>query len=83
MFFVIDTAQNHLAELFFLQVLFIKNLHHKTTEADLVSLFIRFQSKSGSRIIFRLMKGKMNGQAFVTLPGDMCCQVVVVISSAA
>ncbi|XP_068701957.1 RNA-binding protein 41-like isoform X1 [Montipora foliosa] len=50
------------------KVLFIKNLHHKTTEADLVSLFIRFQGKSGSRIIFRLMKGKMNGQAFVTLP---------------
>lgn len=50
------------------KVLFIKNLHHKTTEADLVSLFIRFQEKEGPRISFRLMKGKMNGQAFITLP---------------
>ncbi|XP_078372076.1 RNA-binding protein 41-like isoform X2 [Oculina patagonica] len=51
------------------KVLFIKNLHHKTTEADLVSLFIRFQEKQGPKIAFRLMKGKMNGQAFVTMPG--------------
>ncbi|KAL9972608.1 hypothetical protein ACROYT_G018944 [Oculina patagonica] len=50
------------------KVLFIKNLHHKTTEADLVSLFIRFQEKQGPKIAFRLMKGKMNGQAFVTMP---------------
>jgi len=50
------------------KVLFIKNLHHKTTEADLVSLFIRFQKKLGPKIVFRLMKGKMNGQAFVTMP---------------
>lgn len=50
------------------QVLFVKNLHHKATEADLASLFIRFQDRQGPRIIFRLMKGKMNGQAFVTMP---------------
>ncbi|CAH3029833.1 unnamed protein product [Porites evermanni] len=50
------------------KVLFIKNLHHKTSEADLVSLFIRFQEKQAPKIAFRLMKGKMNGQAFVTMP---------------
>lgn len=50
------------------KVLFIKNLHHKVTEADLVSLFLRFQKKLGPKITFRLMKGKMNGQAFVTMP---------------
>lgn len=50
------------------KVLFVKNLHHKTTEADLVSLFIRFQDKEGPKITFRLMKGKMIGQAFVTMP---------------
>ena len=52
-----------------IQVLFIKNLHHKVTEADLVSLFLGFQEKLGPKITFRLMKGKMNGQAFVTMPG--------------
>lgn len=50
------------------KVLFIKNLHHKVTEADLVSLFLGFQEKLGPKITFRLMKGKMNGQAFVTMP---------------
>lgn len=50
------------------KILFIKNLHHKTSEADLVSLFIRFQEKQGPKITFRLLKGRMIGQAFVTMP---------------
>ena len=35
------------------------------TEEDLVSLFIRFENPGGQKIVFRLMRGKMKGQAFV------------------
>ncbi|KAJ8297547.1 hypothetical protein KUTeg_024078, partial [Tegillarca granosa] len=47
-------------------VLYLKNLSSKVTEEDLVSLFIRFEDKSGPKLIFRLMTGRMKGQAFIT-----------------
>ena len=45
--------------------LFIKNLHRNVSLEDLASLFIRFQQESGPRILFRLLTGRMKGQAFV------------------
>jgi len=43
-------------------VLYLKNLHKKTTEEDLVSLFIRYQQVGEDKIKFKLFRG----QAFVT-----------------
>ncbi|KAK3608954.1 hypothetical protein CHS0354_026283 [Potamilus streckersoni] len=48
------------------KVLYLKNLAPKVTEEDLVSLFIRFQKESCPKIVFRLLTGRMKGQAFVT-----------------
>ncbi|XP_033743426.1 RNA-binding protein 41-like [Pecten maximus] len=50
------------------KVLFIKNLSNKVTEEDLVALFIRFQSSDEDKLLFRLLTGRMKGQAFVTFP---------------
>lgn len=47
-------------------VLYLKNLSNKVTEEDLVSLFIRFEDEKGPKLIFRLMTGRMKGQAFIT-----------------
>ncbi|XP_064608732.1 RNA-binding protein 41-like [Liolophura sinensis] len=48
------------------QVLYLKNLPGKVCEEDLIRLFIRFQKVDGPKIIFKLMKGRMKGQAFIT-----------------
>lgn len=50
----------------FFQTLFIKNLTRNVTEMDLSDLFGHFQGISENKIIYRLMNGKMRGQAFVT-----------------
>lgn len=50
------------------QVLYLKNLSPRVTERDLVSLFARFQEKKGPPIQFRMMTGRMRGQAFITFP---------------
>lgn len=50
------------------KVLYIKNLSNKVTEDDLVALFIRFQSDNEEKLHFRLLSGRMKGQAFVTFP---------------
>ncbi|XP_033058028.1 RNA-binding protein 41 isoform X3 [Trachypithecus francoisi] len=50
------------------KVLYLKNLSPRVTERDLVSLFARFQEKKGPPIQFRMMTGRMRGQAFVTFP---------------
>ncbi|XP_076446572.1 RNA-binding protein 41-like [Babylonia areolata] len=47
-------------------VLYVKNLSPRSSEQDLVSLFGRFQKKAESHIVYRLMTGRMRGQAFVT-----------------
>ncbi|XP_015977397.2 RNA-binding protein 41 isoform X2 [Rousettus aegyptiacus] len=48
------------------KVLYLKNLSPRVTERDLVSLFARFQEKKGPPIQFRMMTGRMRGQAFIT-----------------
>ncbi|XP_025087335.1 RNA-binding protein 41-like isoform X3 [Pomacea canaliculata] len=47
-------------------VLYVKNLCSRTCEADLVSLFGRYQKPDGPPIVYRLMTGRMRGQAFIT-----------------
>jgi hypothetical protein len=48
------------------KVLYVKNLDKQAGIKDLVSLFIRFQEEGKDKISFKLMDGKMKGQAFVT-----------------
>ncbi|XP_037368019.1 RNA-binding protein 41 isoform X2 [Talpa occidentalis] len=50
------------------KVLYLKNLSPRVTERDLVSLFARFQEKKGPPVQFRMMTGRMRGQAFITFP---------------
>ncbi|XP_075395653.1 RNA-binding protein 41 [Tenrec ecaudatus] len=50
------------------KVLYLKNLSPQVTERDLISLFARFQEKRGPPIQFRMMTGRMRGQAFITFP---------------
>lgn len=57
--------------LFSLQVLYLKNLNSKATLEDLFSLFVSFQQKDGPQLLFRLLTGRMKGQAFITFP-SMC-----------
>jgi RNA recognition motif-containing protein len=51
-----------------LQVLYIKNLSKKVSEADLQALFNRYEDQD-NQIHIRFMTGRMKGQAFVTFPG--------------
>ncbi|GAB5584800.1 RNA-binding protein 41 isoform X1 [Prionailurus iriomotensis] len=55
-------------------VLYLKNLSPRVTERDLVSLFARFQEKKGPPIQFRMMTGRMRGQAFITFPNKELAQ---------
>jgi len=48
------------------KVLYVKNLDSTITAPDLVSIFIRFQEEGKDKISFKLMDGKMKGQAFIT-----------------
>ncbi|XP_017205409.2 RNA-binding protein 41 isoform X4 [Oryctolagus cuniculus] len=50
------------------KVLYLKNLSPRVTERDLISLFARFQERKGPPIQFRMMTGRMRGQAFITFP---------------
>ncbi|XP_006889960.1 PREDICTED: RNA-binding protein 41-like [Elephantulus edwardii] len=50
------------------KVLYLKNLSPRVTERDLISLFARFQEKKGPLIQFRIMTGRMRGQAFISFP---------------
>ncbi|XP_026910781.1 RNA-binding protein 41 isoform X1 [Acinonyx jubatus] len=56
------------------KVLYLKNLSPRVTERDLVSLFARFQKKKGPPIQFRMMTGRMRGQAFITFPNKELAQ---------
>lgn len=48
------------------KVLFVKNLDKDVTAQDLVSVFIRFQEEGKDKIGFKLLDGRMKGQAFIT-----------------
>jgi len=48
------------------KVLYVKNLGKHVTPEDLVSIFIQFQEEGKDKIGFKLMSGKMKGQAFIT-----------------
>ncbi|KAJ7310323.1 hypothetical protein JRQ81_007229 [Phrynocephalus forsythii] len=50
------------------EVLYLKNLSRQVTIKDLLSVFARFQESEGPEIHFRLLGGRMRGQAFLTFP---------------
>ncbi|CAB1436769.1 unnamed protein product [Pleuronectes platessa] len=50
------------------KVLFVKNLSAQASAAQLVALFSRFEPEDGPSVVYRLLTGRMKGQAFVTLP---------------
>uniref|UniRef100_A0A1E1XF06 Putative spliceosomal protein snrnp-u1a/u2b n=1 Tax=Amblyomma aureolatum TaxID=187763 RepID=A0A1E1XF06_9ACAR len=49
------------------QVLYLKNLHHKVDIRELMALFCRFDEET-CRVKYRLLSGKLRGQAFITFP---------------
>lgn len=53
-----------------LQVLCVKNLSRHASVAQLVALFSRFERGSRPPVLYRLLTGRMKGQAFITLPGQ-------------
>ncbi|KFW91169.1 RNA-binding protein 41, partial [Phalacrocorax carbo] len=56
------------------KVLYLKNLSPRVTMKDLVSLFARFQKEDSPPIQFRLLSGRMRGQAFITFPDIQLAQ---------
>ncbi|XP_030601605.1 RNA-binding protein 41 isoform X2 [Archocentrus centrarchus] len=50
------------------KVLCVKNLSAQASVAQLVALFSRFETKDGPPVLYRLLTGRMKGQAFITLP---------------
>ncbi|TNN37839.1 RNA-binding protein 41 [Liparis tanakae] len=49
-------------------VLCVKNLSAQASAAQLVALFSRFERENAPPVLYRLLTGRMKGQAFVTLP---------------
>ncbi|RVE64158.1 hypothetical protein OJAV_G00143490 [Oryzias javanicus] len=50
------------------KVLCVKNVSTQASVAQLVALFSRFEKKDAAPILYRLLTGRLKGQAFVTLP---------------
>uniref|UniRef100_A0A8C3ALD3 RNA-binding protein 41 n=1 Tax=Cyclopterus lumpus TaxID=8103 RepID=A0A8C3ALD3_CYCLU len=50
------------------KVLCVKNLSAQASAAQLVALFSRFERENGPPVLYRLLTGRMKGQAFITLP---------------
>lgn len=50
------------------KVLCLKNLSAHASVAQLVALFSRFEREGGPPVLYRLLTGRMKGQAFITLP---------------
>ncbi|XP_027215592.2 RNA-binding protein 41 [Penaeus vannamei] len=48
------------------QILYLKNLPHKMSQRELTSIFGHFESVQGHKIVYRILDGRMRGQAFVT-----------------
>ncbi|XP_026229105.1 RNA-binding protein 41 [Anabas testudineus] len=49
------------------KVLCVKNLSAQASVAQLVALFSRFEPENGPPVVYRLLTGRMKGQAFITL----------------
>ncbi|XP_024119393.1 RNA-binding protein 41 isoform X2 [Oryzias melastigma] len=49
------------------KVLCVKNVSTQASVAQLVALFSRFEKKDAAPILYRLLTGRLKGQAFVTL----------------
>ncbi|KAM9728889.1 RNA-binding protein 41 isoform 1-T2 [Menidia menidia] len=56
------------------KVLCVKNLSTQASVAQLVELFSRFERKGGPPVLYRLLTGRMKGQAFITLPDTEMAQ---------
>ncbi|KFV78788.1 RNA-binding protein 41, partial [Struthio camelus australis] len=56
------------------KVLYLKNLGPRVTMKELVSLFARFQRENSPPVQFRLLSGRMRGQAFITFPDTQAAQ---------
>lgn len=50
------------------QILYIKNLSNSVKEEDLVLVFAKYEDPMKQKLIYRIMAGRMRGQAFVTFP---------------
>ncbi|KAI4813909.1 hypothetical protein KUCAC02_003130, partial [Chaenocephalus aceratus] len=50
------------------KVLCVKNLSARASLAQLVALFSRYEQQSAPLLLYRLLTGRMKGQAFITLP---------------
>lgn len=48
----------------------MRNLSRSASVAQLVALFSRFQREERPPVLYRLLTGRMKGQAFITLPGQ-------------
>ncbi|PWA24386.1 hypothetical protein CCH79_00011940 [Gambusia affinis] len=55
-------------------VLCVKNLSAQASIAQLVALFSRFEQKDGPPVVYRVLTGRMKGQAFITLPDTETAQ---------
>lgn len=55
--------------LFVLQKLYLKNLPRNVSKEDLAQLFVRFESTECPNMEYRVLEGRMKGQAFVTFKG--------------
>lgn len=77
--------------LFGSQTLYVKNLSGKVHLEDLKSLFDKFSPEGSGGLEYRVLTGRMRGQAFITFPGkstaassyasnnpkDLQCNVVI------
>ncbi|GAA6233530.1 RNA-binding protein 41 [Lates japonicus] len=61
------------------KVLCVKNLSAQASVAQLVALFSRFEPENGPRVVYRLLTGRMKGQAFITLPDAETAQKALVL----
>ncbi|KAM9348556.1 RNA-binding protein 41 [Symphorus nematophorus] len=59
------------------KVLCVKNLSAQASVAQLVALFSRFERENGPPVVYRLLTGRMKGQAFITLPDAEAAQTAL------